>query len=204
MPITTKEDKQAYCSCMEQVKRRLALIRKITAGEIKTGDSDTDAEFACFQLRRALELIAFSTLAANRDRYSQIRSDVENEWRSKRILERLRKINPNFYPVPVIPTRISPNTWHFDLLADGFLAEAEFVLLYDKCSEAVHEWNPFRTDARLIDFGLSLVEWATRIENLLAFHQIRLIDQSDVLLVRLSDPNNGKSYVLTGTPYLEL
>jgi hypothetical protein len=203
MPTTTKEDKQAYCSCMEQVKRRLALVRKVANGEIQTGDADANAEFICFQLRRILELIAFATLAANRDRYSQIRNDVENEWRSKHIFKKLREINPDFYPVPVIPTHVAPNTWHFDLRADGFLTEAEFFLLYDKCSEAVHEWNPFRTDVRLIDFELSLMEWATRIENLLEFHRIRLVDQSDILLVRLSDPKDGKSYVLTGTPQPE-
>src|SRR5262245_50732639 len=200
MALTTDADKIAYCNCMEQVKRRLELTRVVTTGRLRSGDEGADAEFACLQVRRALELTAFATLAANRDRYSQIRADVENEWRAKRILERLEKVHPTFYPVPVIPKRLGPGRWHFDERPDGYLTRDEFVELYDKCSEVLHEWNPFRPGARLVDFRLSIAEWSERIERLLEFHHVRLIDQAEVLLVRLTDPSDGKAHVLTGTP----
>jgi hypothetical protein len=200
MAKTTEADKVAYCNCMEQVKRRLRLIRLATTGGIRTGDEGADAEFACLQVRRALELTAFATLAANRERYSEIRADVENEWRAKRILDRLKQLHQDFYPVPVSPNRIGPGRWHFSEITDGYLTQDEFVELYDKCSDALHEWNPFRPGHRHIDFRLSIAEWSARIERLLDFHHVRLVDQDDVLLVRLTDPADGKAHVLTGTP----
>lgn len=185
---------------MEQVKRRLPLIRSITTGNVRTGDEGADAELACLHLRRCLELIAFATLAANRERYSQIRADVENEWRAKRILDRLKQLNPDFYPVSVTPIRKSPGHWHFDFVKEGFLTQDDFVFLYDKCSEVLHEWNPFRTDPRLVDFGQSISQWVEKIERLLDYHRIRLVDQTDVLLIRLSDPADGKAHVLSASP----
>jgi len=185
---------------MEQVKRRLRLIRLATTGRIRTSDEGADAEFACLQLRRALELTAFATLAANRERYSEIRVDVENEWRAKRILDRLTQLHPDFYPVPVSPTRVGPGRWHFSAITDGYLTKDEFVELYDKCSDVLHEWNPFRSGRRQIDLRMSIDEWSARIERLLEFHRVRLVDQEDVLLVRLADPSDGKTHVLTGTP----
>ena len=148
MATTSEADKVAYCNCMEQVKRRLRLIRLETTGGIRTGDEGADAEFACLQVRRALELTAFATLAANRERYSQIRADVENEWRAKRILDRLKQLHPDFYPVPVSPNRVGPGRWHFSEITDGYLTQDEFVELYDKCSDVLHEWNPFRPGRR--------------------------------------------------------
>ncbi|HEX7408107.1 MAG TPA: hypothetical protein VF515_10740 [Candidatus Binatia bacterium] len=197
---TTTEDTVAYCNCMEQVKRRLRLVAAITGGMLKTGDEGADAEFACLQLRKVLELIAFATLAANRERYSQARADVDKEWSAKRILERLARMNPDFYPVPVIPISKGPGRWHFDIVADGFLTQSDFAILFDKCSEVVHEWNPFRAGPRLVDFGRSISEWARRIERLLEVHHVRLIDQPDILLVRLTDPADGKAHVFSASP----
>ena len=197
MSVTTEDDKIAYCSCMEQVKRRLRLVRSIAAGKMCTDDGSADAELACFQLRKALELIAFATLAANRDRYSQIRKDVEKEWSAKKILTKLKQMHPEFYPIPVKPTLLRPGHWHFEPVPEGFLTEEEFVFLYDQCSEVIHEWNPFRSAPRLVDFGRSVTDWAERIDCLLNFHYIQLVDQTDILLVQLVNSADGKASVLT-------
>jgi hypothetical protein len=194
---TTHADKIAYCNCMEQVKRRLRLTRTLTSGAVRTGDEGADAEFACLQLRKALELLAFAALSANRECYAKVRADVENEWRAKQILDRLRQKHPDFYPVPVVRVSQGPGRWHFDRVTDGFLTEEEFVFLYDKCSEAVHEWNPFRPGPRFIDLERSIEQWAGRIERLLEFHYIRLVGQADLLLVHLEDPSDRKAHVFT-------
>jgi len=144
-------------------------------------------------------LIAFATLAAHRDRYSQAHPDVDRAWSATRILQRLGQLHPDFYPVPVTPVRLGPNRWHFNEVTDGFLTQDDFALLFDKCSDVVHEWNPFRRDAPLIELDRSIAEWVGRIERLLAFHHMRLIDQPEVLLVQLSD-ESGKAHVLTGAP----
>jgi hypothetical protein len=196
---TTQADKLAYCRCMDQLSRRLRLIGSVVAGKWTTGDEAADAEFACLQLRKALEQLAFSALAASRERYSQARPQFEHEWSAKRILERVEKIHPHFYPLPVRPLRLHPNRVHFEVVADGFLTRDDFVFLYDKCSDVIHDWNPFREGPLVVQFDRPIAEWAQRIDNLLAFHRVRLVDQTDILVVELRDAS-GKAHVLTATP----
>jgi hypothetical protein len=184
---------------MDQVSRRLRLISAVAGGTVSTGDESANAEFACLQLRKALEQVAFAALAASRERYAQLRPQIEREWSAKRILERLGKIHPGFYPQPVSPVPQGPNSWHFDLVPDGYLTQDDFVLLYDKCSDAVHDWNPFREGPWVVDLQRSIAEWAARIERLVAYHLIRLVDQQDLLLVQLVG-DNGRAHVLTATP----
>jgi hypothetical protein len=88
---------------------------------------------------------------------------------------------------------------HFDVVADGFLTRDEFVFLYDRCSDVIHDWNPFREGPLVVQFERPIGEWAQRIERLLAFHRIRLVDQADILVVELRD-TSGKAHVLTATP----
>jgi hypothetical protein len=184
---------------MDQLSRRLRLVEAVVAGRSATGDEAADAEFACLQLRKALEQLAYSALAASRERYSQARPQVEREWNATRILERVEKIHPDFYPLPVRPVRLAPNRVHFDVVADGFLTRDEFVFLYDRCSDVIHDWNPFREGPLVVQFERPIGEWAQRIERLLAFHRIRLVDQADILVVELRD-TSGKAHVLTATP----
>jgi hypothetical protein len=196
---TTDADKAAYCGCMEQIKRRLRLIAMFTDGRLSTGDESADAEFACLQLRKTLEQVAYSALAASREHYVAVHPKIEREWRAKQILERLEELHPAFYPVPVSPVRLGPNRWHFDSVADGFLTKADFAFLYDKASSAIHEWNPFREGRRVIELDKPVSEWAKRIDRLLSYHYIRLLGQDDLLLIQFSD-DTGKAHVLTASP----
>jgi hypothetical protein len=106
---------------MEQVKRRLRLIAAITDRRVSIGDESADAEFACLQLRKTLEQVAYAALAASRRHYATVRPQIEREWKAAKILERLEKLHPQFYPTPVSGTRVGANQWHFEPLGDGFL-----------------------------------------------------------------------------------
>jgi len=196
---TSEADKLAYCRGMDQVSRRLQLISALVAGRITTGDESADAEIGCLQVRKALEQVAYASLAASRDTYSQARPQFEREWSATKILERLEKLHPDFYPVAVSPVRLNPNRVHFELVADGFLTRDDFVFLYDKCSDAIHDWNPYREGPRVVELQRPIGEWAQRIEKLLAWHRIRLVGQADILVIHLYGPS-GRAHVFTGSP----
>jgi hypothetical protein len=196
---TSEADKLAYCRCMDQVSRRLRLIGALVAGRITTGDEPADAEIACLQVRKALEQVAYASLAASRDMYSQVRPQFERDWSAKRILEQIEKVHPDFYPVAVSPVRLGPNRVHFELVADGFLTRDDFVFLYDRCSDAIHDWNPYREGPRVVELQRPMAEWAQRIEKLLAWHRIRLVGQADILVIQLCSPS-GRAHVFTGSP----
>lgn len=135
-----------YCNCMEDVKRRLAVVRAIGSGHSLLGREDFDGEVAGLHLRKSLELIAFSSLVAHKDAYAQAHEDFSSHWSAKRLLSKMEKIHPDFYPKPVAFSQSdSRGVKQLVDVNEGFLSREEFVFLYDKCSEVLHTWNPFRS-----------------------------------------------------------
>jgi hypothetical protein len=54
-----------YRSLMEEVKKRIACLRRLAGGSISLGDARLNWELAALQLRMVLKLIAFSSLSAH-------------------------------------------------------------------------------------------------------------------------------------------
>lgn len=93
-----------YIDCMKQIKLRLKHIDeliKFTSGEYNAFALESTA----LQLRKVLELIAFSSIAPSKGLYERIRfdydkSDYRKDWNANSILLTMDKINPGFYPNP--------------------------------------------------------------------------------------------------------
>lgn len=200
MPTTADSEKVAYANCMEQIVRRRRFIEQIIQRQTSYGDDNADSEAALFHIRRILELIAFAGLSANRELYSTLRSKIEHEWRAKTILDTLAKLQPDFYPIPFTVRLHQDGRKELEPLTDGFLTRDEFAELYDLCSEALHEWNPFRPGPRQLSLPLSIPDWVARIDNLLRKHYVKLIGQTDRLVVTMIDPIDGKPHVRTAVP----
>ncbi len=66
-------------------------------------------EASALQLRKALEAMAFAAIAPNHSAYAAHRAKAENnqdftkDYHVKRIFNDLGRINPDFYPVAVLP-----------------------------------------------------------------------------------------------------
>lgn len=185
----THEPLRIYCNCLQSAKHRLALVDAITTGALRIAGESIDGEFACLQLRKALELIAFSSIAAQKDVYAAVYADFSKHWNAKKLMNRLEKLHPEFYPVPVAMT--GPDARGVKKLApikDGFINKDDWVFLYNTCSEALHEWNPYRTDRRVIEFGHSIGEWVVRIRRLLELHFVRLANTRDIWVIQFNNP----------------
>jgi hypothetical protein len=192
---SAEEDHRAYLACMTRIFRRFTLLFTCVNGQLGLGDENAASEYACLQLRNLLELIAFASLAANRNAYMQVRRGIANEWNATRILQNLEKVHPEFYPIAVTPTSGPPN-WHFETVKDGALTKSEFELLYDRCSDGIHEYNPYRED-QTIDLVFPPAEWAQKIWRLLEWHVIQLVDRSGILVVQLHDPVANVARIIT-------
>jgi len=151
------------------------------------------AEMAFLQLRKALELIAFASLAANKSAYAAVYPTFAEDWKAKRILEKIEKINSDFYPMALNePQEIAPGKKHFSRPADGFMTKDEFVVLYQAASEVLHTRNPFTAKDPTIQIKYTVEEWVSRIQRLLTWHQVRLIS-GDLWVVRI--PEKGEVQV---------
>lgn len=186
---------EAYCALMEEVKRRIALVRQFTGGQLTLGREDFDAETVCVHMRKILEVIAFGSLVAHRDAYESAHTDLESRWRAKEILKRVSAIHANFYPKPVTPHRTDGN-WHMEEVSTNFLTWDDFEKLYDKCGDMLHFWNPFRAGPRVMDFGRSLDEWCNLIENLLRHHIVWLRTEAEPCVLVNSVPESGEGWLI--------
>lgn len=180
---------ESYCNCMEEIRQRLGIVASLGQGKISTGIKDADIELAFLQLRKSLEVIAFASLIANKDVYSAAHANFASHWRAKAMLECIEKLNPDFYPLPLeLPKLLESGVKHCDLITDGFITKTEFESLYDKSSEILHSRNPFMTKDPVVKLGYSVKQWIVRIQRLLAFHRVSLVDGS---LWMIHIPNEG-------------
>jgi hypothetical protein len=185
---------EVYCACMEDVKARLAVLRSIVEGHSPLGSEGLDGEVVCLLLRRVLEQIAFGSLVAHKEAYEVAHDDLSRVWSAKRLMARLEKVHPTFFPQPVQrgESSIHGVQHHFVPLKDGFLTKEELEFLYDKASNGIHTWNPFKPDERVLNFQRSIAEWITRIERLLAIHIVRFFGTGDVWLVQMDSPEDNR------------
>jgi hypothetical protein len=190
-------DDEIYCNCMEELKHRIAVIDSVLIGSTSTTYPMFDSELVYLLFRKSLELIAFSSLTANKVVYSAAYENFANHWNAKRLLEYLEDVNADFYPVAVNPPQTLANgTKSFSLVTEGFLTKDEFVCLYDQCGEILHARNPFATSRRPAKFSFSPKEWVARIQNLIRYHVMHLINGDKLVAVI---PNEGKVYLIRAT-----
>ncbi|MGJ8588075.1 MAG: hypothetical protein ACSHXW_07960 [Yoonia sp.] len=178
-----------YLDSMEQIKARL-FAAEDSADKFLQGDCNYigDLEFACLQLRKALELIGFSGMIAEIDAYSAMRPKFNKEWKFARVLDDLNRISQNSLPFKVRREKSlqAGINWHF-------VPQKEFALSHDQLSEwhgrlneHLHARNPYSKseDSRLA--SLRVKSNVTDILTLLGDHAFLRFDHSGGFLVSLN------------------
>lgn len=197
--MKTDKKKIMYCNLMEEIKVRIALIRSIIQGQ-SLGREDFDGEMVSLQLRKCLEIVAFSSLVVNEQIYSQTYSDFSTHWRAKKIVGKIEKLNPDFFPKPIfLANQNEQGVKHFDYIKEGFLTLDDLITLYDKTSSVIHSWNPYRTEPRFVDFGRSVEEWVTRLQLLLDLHIMRGVGLNEFWVVQMV-ADDHKAHVFSTMP----
>jgi hypothetical protein len=199
LPGAQYEDATRYATSMAEVRERLTIARRTIAAVKAAGSEDVvSIETIFIQFRKCLELIVFGSLIANRDIYSQQYTDYQNDGRAKKLVEHLRKLNPDFYPVPVsAPVSTGHRTFSLAAATEPYLTDADLVRLFDISSRILHIRNPFSQEPVTHNLGFSVDEWADRIQALLRWHFIQQLN-GPRWLVQI--PESGKVHVYPGLP----
>ncbi|MCB5227523.1 hypothetical protein JAO78_011945 [Alishewanella sp. 16-MA] len=182
-----------YIDCMKQLKLRLQHIDQLinfTSGE----HSAFALESAASQLRKILEIIAFSSIAPCRWLYEKIRfeydkSDYRDDWNARSILLTMDKIKPDFYPNPfkystgLVAERdgkrgrvISP------IKNEDYLTRKRFEKLYTRVGKFLHADNPWRADKGLAHFRNDLPKIIAHIKQLLNYHFVQIKSDNSLKL----------------------
>lgn len=196
---------QRYCNSLEEIKIRIKTIQSIINDEVSInafGHDNFVDEFIFMQIRKILELIAFGSMLNNIDLYKKTYEDYREHWKVRDILKKLKKINPNFYPIPLKKSKeFSENGQNLlETLSDGFLNKKDFLNLYGICSKVIHSPKPF-AEEKIIDVKKSVDEWVHQIASLLWFHQIKLAHTNEWWLVYLIHPDKGNAYAIKATTF---
>ncbi|MCY1218202.1 hypothetical protein D9M72_301430 [compost metagenome] len=184
------ENHDRYIWLMSQVKLRLRFLesdaeRMAAPPELPANEAVLLYERVCLQLRKILELIAYSTLVANKDAFATSHPNFAEFQKAKNVLNKLRAINPRYYPAAMRETTLNGKRHFEDAMPDTWLTEDEFAPLFDSCSEVLHVANPF-DGSELGDLGRTVPDWIARIRGLLQVHVVALTPD-DIILVQMHD-----------------
>lgn len=123
-----------YAECMEEIKKRIEVIRAFLDGRCNALYKQTTAEPICLQVRKKLELIALVSLVANKEEYGKNRANFTKDRHAKRILQSVEEINPNFYPFPNAQflDKVTGKVVEVKAIKTGFLTRKDFENIYDQ------------------------------------------------------------------------
>jgi hypothetical protein len=116
----------------------------------------------------------------------------------RQVRHKLRKVNPDFFPVPMsAPYEGAPRHKQAGPSLALSVTEGELVDLYNICGRILHSRNPFSTSDATHQIGSTVDEWLGRLEGLLRWHRIQLVNGA-LWLVNM--PEGGNVHVTTALP----
>jgi hypothetical protein len=137
-----------------------------------------ELESATLQLRKAMEAIAFATIAPNKEMYATFRKNANKpthfgeDWQADSIFLALNKVNPDFYPGPLLQeTKVGPNAWHFGKPMDGYMKRKDFEKWYKRLGKFLHADNPWGNDKGWVNFANEIPDAIRAIRALLKKHR---------------------------------
>ena len=158
----------------------------------------TEVEFLCLQFRKILELIALSSLVANKEEYSKQHEKFAKHYNARLIFQDLERVNPDFYPVPTRQNLKKVDGQRiFDLqhVTDGYLTKDDFLSIYEKCGGMLHAENPYgqRRDIQAIKDEFPI--WMNKIIVLLNHHNIKLVDGETMIIALMQGEGDNNPQV---------
>ncbi|WP_428023159.1 hypothetical protein [Arcobacter sp.] len=182
--MTIQDKKNKYTICMNEIKKRVEVVESILNNKVSTPYLITTVELICIQIRKILELIALSSMVANKEEYQKVKDKIEKAWNAKDILNELKTINLNHYPQPMVlqcgngdvnNTRTQP-------VQSGFLTREELFNVYSICGGLLHAQNPFAHKKQFENILKQVPSWLIKIKKLINVHVVQLVDESTMFI----------------------
>jgi hypothetical protein len=183
-----------YTVLMEEVKRRHACIRVLLEGQ--TGFHHVFIrEFSFLQLRMICESIALGCLVAHGDiKATGTRYFRKQLWSAAEIIDKLEKLHPDFFPVPVSAKVTGPCTSHLGAGPQGAITKANLLTLYGKCGSVLHRGTRDRLMSGTIPTQTDLpdiAQWTNALRDLLQEHVILMLGGQTVFVCEMGAGPNG-------------
>jgi hypothetical protein len=204
--VMGQPDIQKYSELMKEIKLRMKVIDFFAIGKGHALYQPTTVESICLQLRKILELIAMGSLVANKEEYSKVYTDFAKHWNAKYLMNALEKVNPNFYPEPIIEEA----TQEMDIKSalkkreEDYLTKEEFIKVYEKCGAIMHSGNPFGSRVDYNWYEKNYSTWYMRIINLPNSHKITLVNDPNIYLIHMHEEGDDEIHYYIFEPIQHL
>lgn len=204
-----KTDKRniLYANLMEEVKLRFDCINLAVEGRI--GYAPPILREVCWlQIRMLCELIALSCLVAHGDIAALQSHKIGKAYSADEILDRLAKLRPHFYPIPIVQKLTNPEapvgkrSYNTTAVDPSPLPKADLISLYGKTHRHLHRGSlkkllsmdvPIDTNVNFPE----IVEHAQKMSGLLSNHMIAVSENHLILCMLKNASNNNRVQVVT-------
>lgn len=162
-----------YLDLMIGIKNRISHIEKIYNKQNTTGSIEYDIELICLHLRKILEAICLGSVVMNKTEFERLQRDYISYRSNAQFFDQLKKMNPDFYPKPIIQGEkdSNGNLQIYDR-KEGFLTKEELIALTSDLNKLAHVENPYGVPVDYTAYWIKIPEWLNRIHMLLHCHLI--------------------------------
>jgi hypothetical protein len=171
-----------YLSIMEEAKTRVDAINVVLRGSTGLAER-VAAEFCFLQIRMLCELTALGCLVVHGE--IEETKTLSKVWAADEIVRRLERLNPTFYPWPVVFTNPKPGHWHLeDFPNDNYLKQTEFGKLVGITGDILHKGSLRRLEKGINSAECTIeraLHWGQKVVNLINQHRIGLIGGNHIV-----------------------
>jgi hypothetical protein len=195
--------REIYLQQMIEVQKRLGASERYFAAYAENGD-EIAFDSGVLQLRKALESVAYASIAPNKPQYQAFRQKVETnkdftkDFNTSKIFQYLCQVNKDFYPMPLLPpVKLEDHSWHYDRKKDGILSQKRFQRFYDRLGKFLHSDNPWDSKKHRQNLAKDIDTLIDQARSLLELHAafIRAKDYTDVWVVEVPKSNSAPKII---------
>jgi hypothetical protein len=205
--IRNSKNLKIYLEQLDEIKARLEHI----ASYINEDKDRFLIESHALQVRKIIELVAFSLLAIHSTKYKDFRAkagkDFTNDWNGRDIITDVLKLNPDMF----FRATYKGFTKQQDGIKQIKLREESecytlkrLAKLYDRCGGVLHVSNPWKNSNKIELFHNELPSIIKKLEFTLSDHVVLVnhwqSEESTVVVFTLSGPDGKPTYALAHAP----
>lgn len=202
--IRNSKNLKVYLEQLEEVKARLSFVASYSNEKRDRFVIESHA----LQIRKLIELIAFSLIAIHRVKYEEYREkvgkDFKNDWNGKDIITNIMSLNPDMF--------FRASEKGFNLQSDGTkqvqlkpekdcYTLKRLAKLHSRCGGVLHVENPWKKSSKVEQFHNELPSIIKKLSNTLQDHVVLVNhwnnNESTALLFTLGSKDETPTYALS-------
>ena len=156
-------------------------------------------EISALQLRKIYELVAFSAISADLEKYSGVSKRFAKDWDFNAIIKTIANLYPDFLPKPTrrVPSQVEGINWHLEERSEANLSKDDLLFRHGYLHKFLHVRNPFGNQYEPREALIRIDTWVREIAQLLSQHRYVIGPMQQGYIVEL----NGHGEEVSAFPY---